>query len=227
MTKSDNPRNSKNKKSIQQQSNHNQQRSLRRSTDRNDSNRKSIYHNDSVRQSHPRAESIRNSQSLSHFKHKTIDNDQLVKSHDVNLLTAKAVVASREHSLDNLQVHEASGSKQHRLRPPEDPGDHEIVQQMLLAKDEYAATQLVAVTNSLSHGSMNDSQEQVPAGANPVFEMDQSVAYKSRGKNQPQRQEASAHVSDQLSVAELERHAYGDQPVQNKTMVSSSFFSNI
>lgn len=100
LTKSDNPRNSKNKRSIQQ-SNHNQ-RSLRRSTDRNDSNRKSIYHNDSVRQSNVRAESIRNSQSLSHFKHKTIDNDQLAKSHDVNLLTAKAAVASREHSLDNI-----------------------------------------------------------------------------------------------------------------------------
>ena len=56
---------------------------------------------------------------------------------------------------------------------------------MLLAKDEYAATQLVAVTNSLSHGSMNDSR-QVPAGANPVFELDQqSAAYRSRSKNQP------------------------------------------
>jgi len=95
---------------------------------------------------------------------------------------------------------------------------------MLLAKDDYAATQLVARTNSLSHGSMEDSREPIRASGNPVFEIDeQSGTYGAKSKNQPQRQEAAVPlVSDQLSVAELERHAYGDRPIQNKTMVSAS-----
>jgi len=101
---------------------------------------------------------------------------------------------------------------------------------MLLAKDDYAATQLVARTNSLSHGSMEDSREPIRASGNPVFEIDEQSAYGTKSKNQPQRQEVAVPlVSDQLSVAELERHAYGDQPIQSKTMVSVflKFISNV